>query len=153
MSSPVEMFGTQNLKDDDGQVIDTFLIETDAPPKLADATESITVKELDVPRKITRIISRDQVLDPAWVSATLLLPADANRKSLTVAVFSPTAVATDGIRFSDDIGNLPSSAKLLHNNNIALTEHTGPLYAFTCGNGTGGVASAVINVEVWSVTE
>jgi hypothetical protein len=153
MSSPMQMFESQNKSDDDGAVIDSLLIETDAPPNLKDATEPIVVRALESPKKITRIISKDVYLDPAWVQPDLLLPADANRKSLNILVYSPTAVLTDGVRFSDEPGNIRTSGKIQHGDTIQFTDHTGPMYVLACGAGANGVASAAVSVEVWSVTE
>lgn len=153
MSSPLDMFESQNKSDDDGAVIDSFLIETDAPPNLKDATEPIIVRALESPKKISRIISKDETLDPTWTQPHLLLPADANRRSLNILVYSPTAVATDGARFSDEAGNIRSSGKILHGDTVPFTDHTGPVYVLACGAASEGAASAPVSVEVWSVTE
>lgn len=153
MSAPMEPFESQNKTDDDGAVIDSFFIETDAPPKLSDATEPILVKALQEPRKITRLISKDETISPSWLEPYLVLPADANRKSLNILVYSPTAVATDGVRFSDEPGNIRTGGKILHGDTVPFTDHTGPVYAIACGAGANGVASAPVSLEIWSVTE
>ncbi len=152
MSAPMEPFESQNKSDDDGAVIDSFFVETDAPPKLEGAIEPILVRTLESPRKITRLISKDETIDPSW-EPYLVLAADPNRKSLNILVYSPTAVATDGIRFSDERGNIRTSGKILHGDTIPFTDHTGPVYALPCGAAAGGAASAPVSLEIWSVTE
>lgn len=151
MSHPTEPFETQNVKDDDGKVIDDFLIETDSPPDLKELNEPILVKALREPAHITRMFSGDQILDPSW-TRTLLLPADANRSSVVVYVNSPTAVATDGVRIGDDPGTILTSGKVLHNQTIEL-HHNGPVYVIACGAGANGSASAAVSIQYWSITE
>lgn len=151
MSSPFEPFGSQDLKDDDGPVIDSLFKETDAPPNLKDATEPIVVRALKEPAKITRLISREFVAAIDW-TVFQILPADANRESLVIRVYSPTQVATDGFRFSDDSGNVITSAKILHSDDTTFIGHTGPIYAIPCGAGANGIASAPVALQVWAVT-
>jgi hypothetical protein len=144
-------FESQNLNDDDGAVIDSFFLETDSPPSLKELNEPIIVKTLREPAPITRLLTMSQSFDPSWPTPVQLLPADACRKSLQVSVYSPTAILTDGIRLSDDIGTVAKAGRVLHNGTIPLDGHTGALYATTCG--AAGAASATVYVEVWSVTE
>ncbi len=152
MSQPTEIFETQNVHDDDGQVIDSFLIETDAPPPIEDAKEPIMVVALPQPKIPTRLMTGEYTVDSAW-DAVMILPADQNRKNLNLYVFSPTSIATDGIRFSDDKGTLVTGGKLLHNNTLTLNEYTGPLYVKSAGNGANGASSAPVSIEFWAVTE
>lgn len=149
MSSPTVPFETQNVHDDDGQVLDSFLIETNAPPVLKDAVEPIVVKGVRDVDPITRLFSIEQVIPIDW-DVYQILPADANRKNLTIFVYSPTAVATDGVRFADERALTRNGAKVLHGNTIDLSGHTGPLYAFPTG--TAGAASAPVALEIWAVT-
>lgn len=151
VSQPMEPFESQNVNDDDGQVIDSFFIATDAPPKMEDATQPIVVSGLREPDPITRLFSGDMVLAADW-EPVLLLPADKNRKSLNVYVYSPSSVATDGMRFSDDKGNIRTSGKILHNGTVDLGAHTGPVYVLPTGAGAGGSASAPVSIQYWSVT-
>lgn len=149
------VFGTEDLKDDDGQVIDSFFIETDTPPPLKDATEPIDkTAAIEIPR-LTRIITKHQSIDPAWGTPVQLLPADFNRIGVGIRVWSPTSVATDGIRLAADSGEVYSGGVLLHNQTPpgdSLSQHTGALYAVSFSVGTG-VASAPVFVEVWSVSK
>jgi hypothetical protein len=150
MSLLPEPFETQNVRDDDGSIIDSFLIETDSPPDLKELNEPIIVKALREPAPITRLFTTSQLLEPTWEPFPIL-PADANRTSLILFVYSATEVATDGVRFSDDPGTVRSAGRVLHNCTIDLSRHTGPLWVIPCGN--GGPASASVTVEYWSVTE
>lgn len=151
MSQPYEIFGSENLKDDDAAVIDSFFIETDSPPNLKDVHSPIIVKVLEDPKVTTRLFSREINFDPTW-STTLVLPADNNRKSLYLRVQSPTAVATDGIRFSDENGNILTGGKVLHGFDAPFVSHTGAIYGIACGNGTNGAASATVSLSIWAVT-
>jgi hypothetical protein len=152
------VFGTENLKDDDGQIIDEFFIETDTPPPLKDATEPIDkTAAIDIPR-ITRIITKTQLVDPTWSTPIQLLPSDSKRHGVGIRVWSPGLVATDGIRLSSDLGEVYSAGVILHGQvppGDALSEHTGPLYATAANLTTTGVgiASAPVFVMVWSVSE
>ena len=151
MSSPMLPFESQDKNDDDGQVIDSFLIETSAPPNLADALEPIVIPTpVEVPRT-TRLFSKDILFDPSW-NATLILPADHTRKSLNVYVYSPDAVVTDGVRLCDEKGSMLTTAgKLLHGGTIDLHHHTGALYAIPVGAAADGAASAPVSLQYWGV--
>jgi hypothetical protein len=151
VSHPTEIFETQNVRDDDGEVIDSFFKEVDNPPDLKELQSPIVVKALIEPKPITRFISGEVIIAPSW-TVIQLLPADANRKNFTLKVYSPTAVATDGIRMSDENGNILTSGKILHGDDISTFEHTGPVYVIGCGNGTNGAASAPVSLNFWSIT-
>ena len=155
MSQPFEIFESQNLDDDDGPVIDSLLIETDSPPPIKDAIEPITVVVLEKPKKTTRLITGDMTIQPDWPPVSLLT-ADANRLGVNVKVYStvtPTPTATDGVRFSDERGNVLTSGKILHGGSTTFDNHTGPIWVIACGNATDGKASAPVSLEYWSVTE
>lgn len=151
MSQPAEIFSTQNMHDDDGQVIDALFIETDAPPNLKDATQPIVIPVLAEPKKTTRFLTGDITIPATW-TPVLLLPADANRQGVNIKVYSPTSVATDGVRFSDEPGNIYSAGKILHGGSTTFDNHTGPIYYVPCGSAANGAASAPINLCYWSVT-
>jgi hypothetical protein len=152
------VFGTQNLRDDDGAVIDSFLIETDAPPTLKDATQTIDAPDVEKIKPQTKLITKTQLIDPAWSGPTQLLPGDANRHGVGIRVWSPTLVATDGMRIASDIGEVNSAGIVLHSQTLpgdALSDHTGPVYALPASLSTTGpgVASAIVYATVWAVTE
>jgi len=151
------VFGTENLKDDDGAVIDSFFIETDAPPPLKDAVEPIDNPALPKLKPLTKILTKHQLVDPQWGQSPIqLLPGDVRRKGVGVRVFSPTAVATDGIRLASDIGEVNSAGVIFHGQvdpSNSLNDHNGPIYVMGYSSVTGGVNSAALFVEVWSVTE
>jgi hypothetical protein len=152
VSAPFEPFGSQDKNDDDAAVIDSFFIETDAPPDIKQAMEYEPQEALKPPPVITRLLTGDITVSPDW-TATLLLPSDAKRKSITIRIYSPTAIATDGVRFSDERGNILTSGKLLHNSDSVFTNHTGALWYIACGAAADGKASAPVSLEYWSVTE
>ncbi len=152
------VFGTENLHDDDGAVIDSFFIETDAPPTLKDATETIDATAAKEIKPQTKLISKIQLIDPAWSGPTQILPGDANRHGVGVRVWSPTTIATDGVRVASDGGEVFSAGIVLHSQTLpgdALSDHTGPIYVIAASLGTTGpgVASAPVYVTVWAVTE
>lgn len=150
MSQPTEIFETQNVRDDDGQVIDSFLIETDAPPPIEEAREPIVVRALPQPKVPSRLMTGEITLNNTW-DVVEIFPADINRRSVNIYVYSPTSVATDGIRFSDDRGTIATGGMLLHNNTLTLGAYTGKLYI--SASSTTGTASAPIRFAYWSITE
>lgn len=155
MSQP-EPFETQNKSDDDGQVIDSFFIETDSPPDLAQLNNPILVKALVDPPAITRIFSGERTidpLDPNGVNPIIILNSDARRKYLFIRVESLSAVATDGIRISDDLGLVKSAGLVLHGKTCQMDPHTGQLIVYP-GTITGtGLASAKVSVSWFAVSE
>lgn len=153
MSNPYPIFGSQDFKDDDGQVIDSLLIETDAPPDKREAIEPVQLPVLPEPKKTTRLLTSDTTLDPTW-DPYMILPADPKRQSITVRVYSPTAVATDGVRFASEKSEVLTAGKILHGSDTSVfSNHTGALWVISCGGGANGRASAPVSLEMWSVTE
>lgn len=154
MSSPMEPFESQDKHDDDGQVIDSFLIETDAPPDLRQAEMVVPIAPLITVRPITRILSGYRNLHNGF-TVEMILPADADRLSLTLAAFStnatPTA-ASEYISIADENGKvLTSSAYLLRHGRdpLVLTGHTGPLYAVA---GSGVLPATPIELTWMAIT-
>jgi len=156
MSDLTAPFETQNVHDDDGQVIDSLFVETDAPPDLKPAADVVPSPAVDQPKKTTRLLTSSLLLQPSW-GPQQILPADANRKALAVNVWSPTTVATDGVRVHSDLGDLNTGGIVLHNQtptSAMLDAHTGPLYVTPAAVGAPGTpASAPVWVYVWAVTE
>jgi hypothetical protein len=99
VSQPYEIFGSQDLNDDDGQVIDSFFIETDSPPNILNALKELTtaVREgLKTPIVTGRLLTGNMTLVTGvnyFNSPTQILPADPNRTSLSLSV-SSTAQTT-----------------------------------------------------------
>src|ERR1700754_52282 len=92
MSEPFPIFGTQNLKDDDGSVIDSFLIETDAPPDLKLAQEPIPVIAAPSPPKYrTSVRAGFQILTASMTDPFMLYSADLNRLEAKIYVTSLNA--------------------------------------------------------------
>ena len=152
MSQP-QPFETQDVRDDDAQVLDSLFIETDAPPDLSTVNMPILVKQLKDPPRTTRMLSKELVVDPAWVNPVQLWVPDANRKYLIIRVESPTGVATDGIRISDDMGTVKTAGKVLAGKEIHLDPHNGPVYVWSARLLDDTVASAPVSISSWSVTE
>lgn len=157
MSDLTHLFETQNVHDDDGQVIDSLFIEVDNPPDMKPATQPIYPSMKEERKRTTRILAFNQIFVPTMTSI-LMFPEDANRIGLTVQVYSLTAVAGDGIQIASDPGLLNGSPVLYHANprlTDAFMEHTGPLYIQGASVGaTGiGVLSAPILVQAWAVTK
>lgn len=147
-------FESQNLKDDDGQVIDSFFIETDTAPDLKPATQPVPPPEVEKPAPATKLLTTSYTLD-STAAPILMFPYDPNRKGLTIKVVSPTSVATDGIRVASDIGLLATAGRVFAGQQLsdALMNHTGSVYIVPCGNGgSGNGVSASITVEGWAVT-
>jgi hypothetical protein len=152
MSQP-EPFETQNKSDDDGQVIDSFFIETDSPPDLKQLQDPILVKQLVDPKPFTRIISGERTIDPtAGWAPQVLLNSDINRQYLFIRVESLSAVATDGMRVGDDPGMISSAGIVAHGKTIQMDPHTGPLYATPAALTASGVASGKVSISWWAVT-
>lgn len=157
VSATPQPFETQNLHDDDGQVIDSFFIETDTPPDLKPAAQTVPSAAVEEPAVCTKTLTETLFLDPAIFGPVQLLPEDKNRQGFTLRVSSPTAVATDGIRIASDKGLLSKAGRLFHGQqtNGSWDQHTGPVYIQTCkvsdGNGVGA-ASAPIAVDWWAIT-
>lgn len=137
MSNPVPMFGTQNLSDDDGPVIDSFFVETDAPPDLKDAQEPIVIParpEVAVP---TRLMAGADVLTQT-TSAYQLLPADTNRVKLHIDIYSyaTTPGQKDFVYVADENGKISSMVngassggfKARFGKGVDLDDHTGAVW-------------------------
>ena len=94
MSNPYPPFGSQNVRDDDGQVIDSFLIETDSPPNILEALKELMTpirEALKTPTPTGRLLTGTMTLAPGanyFNAPTMILPADANRTSLSLSVSS-----------------------------------------------------------------
>lgn len=157
MSQPYEVFGSQDLKDDDGAVIDSFLIETDAPPNPADAPQPITIQALPAVRPITRLITGYQVMSSAVQQAIQIVPADAARLELVLKVTSTAATPTleDYILVSDEFskvlfgsGQSGIASRFRQNTSpYILARHTGPLWVMPNPS-----ISAAIEVTWWITT-
>lgn len=94
MSDLAEIFSTQNLQDDDAAVIDSYLIETDAPPDLKDAVEPIPVPYMPPAPIKTKLITGTQVIDSSYVQPFRMLSQDTNRKSLQILVTGTNTAVT-----------------------------------------------------------
>lgn len=167
MSAPLETPDYGNLylgntHDDDAAVIQSY-VEPQGQGIETPYVEPIPDQSYNRPKIATRLMSIRQVILPTWEGnnvgmqpAVNLLVEDLNRASFIIRVVSPTAVATDGIVFSSDAGELqganPGGAPLLAGFDETFVGHTGPLYARSYSVTTGSIASAAVLVSVWAVT-
>jgi hypothetical protein len=114
MSQPYDIFGSQNLKDDDGTVVDSFFIETDAPPDLKQAVEPVDAVPNDNPIRCGRLLTGSLSMNLAtFVTPTQVLPADPNRKSVVLQVFSSAAspnAYVECVEISDENGKVSGSS-------------------------------------------
>ena len=151
MSHPYPVFGTQDLTDDDAAVIDSYTIETDAPPDMKSAEQPIP-KTPETPIAVTTVLKPcgELVLKPGF-DPVMLMPADNCRKHAYIRVVSPTVVTTDGLRFGDTAQNARNGARLIHGNAPTIDDYTGALWVYPQAI-TGAVNSADVNVEYWAVT-
>jgi hypothetical protein len=147
-----------NVKDDDPQIIDQDNLESDTPP--TPVIQQIHTPQLKQPTPATRLLTGTLAVDPAWGNTagqagySLLLPADPNRKQLTLRVFSPTSVLTDYVAFADDpdkLYNLNGRIPMYHLDNIDLP-HTGPVYVTNQAATGQAASSAVTNISYVAVT-
>jgi len=158
MSSPIPMFGMSDNHDDDGQVIDSLLVEVDAPPDLNMARQPIVVPGETKPVETTRLLTGTMLFNPTDVTApSLLLPADAQRKSLTIRVYSPSSSTTDAVRFGDGTGSCASGGFWQSTDQpLTLDGHTGGVWflpqSSTSTPGSPVNNAAAIRISWWAVT-
>lgn len=145
--------------DDDGQVIDSLLVEVDNPPEpLPDAAVDPQRSKVR-PRKTGRLLTGTMLVLPTWNTANggngpvPILPADPDRKTFRIQVQG--ANAGDYILFADDTGKLQvesGGARLYATaagNERDLDWLSGPLWIVPgASNNAAGVY-----FSWWSVTE
>ena len=137
MSQPLP-FETQNVHDDDAEVIDSLFVETDTPPDMHEAQEPILVKALIEPKPMTRILSGTYVFESTkngLYSPIQILPADAKRVDMTVKAYSQVTspsvpTATDFVWLSDENGKLldMGAGRMRSGQDFDLSNHTGALW-------------------------
>lgn len=156
MSSPLESPDFKNLylgdtRDDDGTVIDSFLIETDTPA--TPVTEPISPAPLITPPSWGRLLTGSFVVTTALLAPWMVLPADTRRKSVTLSALSlaasPTAYA-EYVQLSDENGKvlgMSGGYNLRHGKDpLVLMGYTGPLYVFPAATITAGIEISWIAV-------
>lgn len=164
MSAPIAnaTFGPLHVgdtKDDDGAIIDSFFIETDAPP--TPVQQAIAPEPREQTKPTTRLVSGAYILDPTWVTPTMILPADPNRTDLRLIIRSPTAVATDGVVVGSEASNMQSMGRVLVGSTGSATLvlsgeicHTGAVWIQSVSGYAAlfASASATVRVEFWATT-
>lgn len=152
MSNPVPMFGTQDLKDNDGQVIDSFLIETDAPPDMTGAQQTIDKTPTTMVPVLTRLVPYgEQILTPTF-DPVLIMPADVNRRHAYLKVVSPTAQANDGVRFGPTGAEARKGPRLVQGDAPTIDDYTGAIWVYP-ESVTGATNSANVAVQYWAVSQ
>lgn len=120
-----------NYKDDDAEVLDN-LVEAEANPPAPEEMPLVPIDKPIEPPKITRLISNTFTVDKAWAEPTLLLPADPNRKSLSIRVTSTTA--TDVVNVADEKNKAQSAGTSYSVQASAvaldLSNHTGAVWVY-----------------------
>jgi hypothetical protein len=141
VSNPMMPFESANKTDDDGQVIDSFFIETDTPPNILNALKELNSglrEALKAPRITSRMLAGNMSFGIGlnyFAAPTMILPSDANRTSITLSVFSnagtPGALV-EYLSLADDGGKCLTSAamNLRHGRNdpVSLSGYTGPIF-------------------------
>lgn len=143
-----------NTQDDDPQVIDSFLVEVDAPPDPKDLIGPINPLPLVQPEPTTRLITNTYIMDSSWVPFRLLT-ADAGRVQLRLRVMSTAAtpsVTNDFLIVGYDPSFIvPGSGFRMWNGVAAdLDEHTGDLWI---GPNPNLTASSSLIVTMLAVTK
>lgn len=158
-------------KDDDGQVIDSFLDEnTDGQKNPPPATEAF-VPPHEPPKVLTRILGTEITLKSGTIVAgqvavqsdapVMVLAADLNRKQFGIRVNSlgvgqtGAGLGSDVLRWGSDPGNLMtkmSAPGVTTAQPLDSIPHTGPVWVWAPETNNAG-AGGGIQAWVWSVTE
>lgn len=159
MSTPSffpEPFSTQDIHDDDPQVIDSLVQETNAPADIKYGVEPVSEVPQFQPVPVTRLFTATVLLS-GGADPYPLLPEDVNRKTCRIRVFSTNAVSAnitynDFALFADNRGLASTRAQNFlitchHGEIIDLDGHTGAVW---CVPGPG--MTAAIEVSAWGVT-
>lgn len=130
--------------DDDAQIIDDFFEPASGPADPAASKEDFDDHSQVSRPRITRVLSGYQAISTTFVDPILAMPADANRKSVTIRFTSTTA--TDYVLVADEANKCitPSTSsgqagQVLAGADITLGDHTGAVW-FARGAGTGVVS-------------
>lgn len=131
-------------KDDDGQVF-ADLVEPQANP--LPVPDQVMVEPVTQrPPRPGRLMCGSMTADPTW-PPMLVLPADPDRKSVTIQ--NNSATATDSIRVADESGklqNLVGGGLVFPANPLTLLGYTGPVWL------SASQAVAPVSVSYWAVT-
>ncbi len=134
---------TGNTNDDDGAVIDSFLVERDNPPETVPSIPPTEVPSSKRARpENTRILGGYVTLAETNVgNIPFPIPVDTDRFNVSVAAIS--SVATDGVSISSDPaslqvggGTIPGlSGRIIPAHGyVPLNEHNGPIFAVAWGS-------------------
>ena len=158
MSMPFPIFGEANNHDDDGQVIDSLFIETDAPPDLHAAVEPIPIISLHDRPRYDRLDTNTVIFAVGGAPQQILAP-DKNRTHLRIDVrsYSGSVVVNDYIVIADEFSKCSSqvmsqgTARIRPGFNASggynIDDYTGALWA-----APGANVSGIIEITYTAVT-
>ena len=154
MSAPYPPFGSENVTDDDGQVLDSFFVETDNPPDLRLAQEPIPILPRVTPEYPTKLFTGFQVIF-ANTDPFRLFQADVRRVDgkIYVASLNATPDLNQYVYVSEQRSAIPPSAlsgnvlRARPGKSIDIESHSGELWVM------GNPGIAVEGVEItWILT-
>lgn len=121
-----------DVRDDDAAVINSLVESHAEPPTPAEMPLKAPLDRTIDPPKITRMISNTINIDKTWPVPTLLLPADPNRKSLTIRVASTTT--TDVVYLADEQNKAQNASTSFvlapATTTVDLSAHTGAVWIY-----------------------
>ena len=136
--------------DDDGPVLDSLVEQSAEPPapKPTTAPPAAPAPTPDRPRTPSRLLTGSMTINDSH-GAVLLLPADPDRKNLTLSVMSAgTAPEANGVRIAEDSGRVMTdgASLVLPNGRTwdSVTGYTGAVWAAVTGTGALFVTWAAV---------
>lgn len=129
------MFGSQDLTDDDPQVIDDLVSQTNAPADIKNAVVPVQQPPKSTPLNPTRIQANTNIFSGGALPQ-MLLSEDLNRNICRVRVYSSATTPgfNDYVIINDEKGKISNGTAGInivarHNQLIDLDGHTGAVYA------------------------
>lgn len=142
-----------DYKDDDGAVIDSLMIETNAPA--TPVVQPLKVVPLQEPQRYGRLFTGSILATLDMVSPYRILPADPKRKSIVISAFStavdPEALA-EYVTLADENGVTASTSgayRLRHGKDpLTLSDYSGAIYILPAPSITAGIEISWVAVTV-----
>lgn len=134
--------------DDDGPVLDSLVEQSAEPPapKPATAPPAAPAPTPDRPRTPSRLLTGSMTINDSH-GAVLLLPADPDRKNLTIAVM-PAGTEANGVRIAEDSGRVMTdgASLVLPSGRTwdSVPGYTGAVWAAVTGTGALFVTWAAV---------
>lgn len=131
---------TGDINDDDPRVLDDLVQQQANPvPPLPDV---MTFPVAERPKRVTQLQTGQQTILATW-DPYRILPPDADRKSVVIAMNS--ASATDSVFVGGTADSAKFGGSLFQANPLSLTDHTGAVWVY---NPTANP----VTVSWWAVT-